>query len=176
MSHGGNGNGYNSSPGDEHVDLSSVYSIASTAHDLVLEHGRQFPNYRYMSSPFPRGDRIAEEHETLLHALLLRIFDDKLYTAPIEQPRNILDVRSGQHGLWAKTVAELHEDAQVTGFDSFTPDTEGRENLKFILQNFNDEWILDEVTQSYGKLDFIYARSLFGSSQNYPHFYKQCLE
>jgi hypothetical protein len=170
------GNGNNHSPRDEHIDLSSIYSITSTANDLVLEHGRQFPNYRYMSSPFPRGDRIAEEHETLLHNLLLCIFDNKLYTAPVENPRNILDVRSGQQGLWAKTVAELHEDAQVTGLDVFTPNTEGRENLKFILQNFNDDWILDEITQSYGKLDFIYARTLFGSSQNYPHFYTQCLE
>lgn len=171
-----NNNGNNHSSRDDYIDLSSIYSIASTANDLVLEHGRQFPNYRYMSSPFPRGDRMAEEHETSLHNLKLRIFDDKLYTAPIENPRNILDVRSGQLGLWVKTVAEIHEDAQVTGLDVFTPDAEGRENVKFILQNFNDDWILDEITQSFGQLDFIYARSLFGSSSNYPHFYRQCLE
>lgn len=170
------GNGGNYSPGEEYFDPSSIYSIASTANDLVLEHGRQFPNYRYMSSPFPRGDRIAEEHETFLHNLLLCTFDSKLYTAPLEHPQNILDVRSGQQGLWVKTVAEIHEDAQITGLDVFTPDAEGRVNAKFILQNFNDDWILDEITQSYGQFDFIYARSLFGSSQNYPHFYKQCLE
>lgn len=37
-------------------DFYSAYSLASTHADLVLEHGRRFPNYRYASQFFARGD------------------------------------------------------------------------------------------------------------------------
>lgn len=161
---------------EEEVDLSSAYSLASTANDYVLEHGRQFPNFRYGSSPFPRGDELATENELALHNLMLHLYDDRLFVAPIERPRNVLDVRCGQQSLWAKNMADVFPDAQVTGFDIFNIDSEGRQNLHFILQSYNDEWIMDEVHQAHGQLDFIYARSLFASSRNYPEFYRQCLE
>lgn len=101
---------------------------------------------------------------------------DRLYTAPIEQPKNVLDVRTGMNGLWARNMADMFPDAQITGFDQFVPSTEGRPNLSFILQSYNDTWILDEITQVYGKLDFIYARALFAGSEDYAEFYRQCFE
>ncbi|KAK5069452.1 hypothetical protein LTR64_008133 [Lithohypha guttulata] len=161
---------------DEDVDYRSAWSLASTHADLVYEYGRRFPNYRYGSQPFARGDELASRNERVLHLLMLHLYDNKLYTAPIEDLRNVLDVRCGMHGLWARNMADLFPEAQVTGFDQFIPDTEGRENLSFILQSYNDSWILDEITEVHGKLDFVYARGLMAGSQNYPEFYKQCFE
>lgn len=161
---------------EEEYDFGSVHSLASTAHDMVEEHGRRYPNYRYGSSPFPRGDHLAEENEYALYNLTYKVYRGKLYLAPIEQPQNVLDVRCGQNGLWAKSMSDTYPDAQITGMDVTTPKTEGRPNLEFCLQSFNDEWILDEVLQIHGKFDFIFAQSLFGSSQDFPTFYKRCFE
>jgi len=161
---------------DEELDISSAYSLASTAEDLVLEHGRRYPNYRYGSSPFPRGDRIAEENEFALYNLLFALFKGRLFLAPVEQPKNILDVRCGQAGLWAKNMADTFPDAQVTAMDLTLPRPESHPNLEFYLQSLNDEWILDEVLQAHGKFDFIFGKSLFGSSQDFPLFYKRCFE
>lgn len=161
---------------EDEYDLSSVRSLASTAHDMVEEHGRRYPNYRYGSSPFPRGDLLAEENEYALYNLTYKIYRGQLFLAPVAQPQNVLDVRCGQNGLWAKSMADMYPDAQITGMDVTTPKTDGQPNLEFCLQNFNDEWILDEVLQAHGKFDFIFAKSLFGSSQDFPAFYKRCFE
>ena len=157
------------------MDWSSAYSLASTSAEYMIEHGRQFPN-RDGTSPFPRGDQVAKENELALHNLMLYLFDDRLYNASIEKPRNVLDVRCGTRGLWAKSMADWFSEAQITGIDIFPVDTEGRENLQFLIQSHNDQWILDEILQQFGKFDFIYARHLFASSRNYPELYKQCLE
>lgn len=164
------------SPEEDDDDLATAWSLASTAQDLVQEYGRRFPNYRYGSQPFARGDDLSVQNERAYYDLILHVQEDKLFTSPIANPRNILDVRCDQQGLWAKNMADLYPEAQVTAFDVFVPDAEGRQNLEFILQSYNDIWILDEITHAHGPLDFIYARSLFAGSQDYPHFYKQCLE
>lgn len=161
---------------DEELDMSSAYSLASTAHDLVIEHGRRYANYRYGSSPFPQGDKIAEQNEIDLFNLIFTVYRGRLFLAPIEEPRNVLDVRCGQGGLWVKTMADKYPEAQVSGMDVTMPETEGHPNLEFFLQNFNDEWILNEVLQAHGKFDFIFAKSIFGLSQDYSLLYQRCFE
>lgn len=160
---------------DDATDLSSAFSLASMSADYMIEHGRHFPN-RDGSSPFPRGDDQGRANEIALHNLMFQLYDGRLYAAPIQRPRNVLDVRCGKQGLWAKNMADVYPEAQITGTDVFPVDTEGRDNLEFIYQSYNDQWILDEILQQYGKFDFIYARHLFATSQDYPDFYKQCLE
>lgn len=168
--------GERSPPFDEdEMDFASAYSLASTSNEYMIEHGRHFFS-RDSSSPFPRGDQVAKENEIALHNLMFHLYDNRLYEAPIQQPRNVLEVRCGTQGLWAKSMADVFPDAQVTGMDVATPDTEGRENLQFVEQSHNDQWILDDKLQQFGKFDFLYARHLFASSRDYPDFYKQCLE
>ncbi|KAK5093679.1 hypothetical protein LTR70_005678 [Exophiala xenobiotica] len=140
---------------DDDTDHSSAYSLASLPTEYMIEHGRHFPN-RDGLSPFPRGDDVARANELALHNLMFHL--------------------CGKQGLWAKNMADLLPEAQITGIDVFPLDGEGRENLGFVLQSHNDQWILDEILQQFGKFDFVYARHLFASSQDYPEFYKQCLE
>lgn len=165
-----------SSEEDDEYDMASARSLISTANDLVLEYGRRYPNYAYGSQLFPRGDAMADRNEMALHNLLLHLYDNKLFISDIESPRNILDVRCGTNGLWARNMADAFPEAQVTGLDVFPLRSEGQENLQFIMQNYNDQWILDEVIQAHGKFDFINARALFAGSRDYPAFYAQCFE
>lgn len=173
----GTGIGYSPPREEDDVDFSSAYSLATTPDDLVLEHGRRYQSYRYGSSPFPRGDKLAIENEEWLHRLMLFLLDDKPFIAPlVNPPRNVLDVRCGMAGYWAKLMADSYEDCQVTGLDVSRVNNDGRANLDFLVQSYNDEWILDEVIQAHGKFDLIYARQLFATSNDFPQFYKQCFE
>lgn len=160
---------------DDDADHGSAYSLASIPTEYIIEHGRHFPN-RDVQSPFPRGDDVGRENELAMHNLMFHLYDGHLYEAPIQPPRNVLEVRCGKQGLWAKNMADVFPEAQITGIDIFPLDGEGRENLEFVLQYHNVQWILDEILQQFGKFDFIYARHLFASSQDYPDLYKQCLE
>lgn len=172
----GHGLGYNIFS-EEEIDLTSSYSLASTANDLVLEHGRRYPNFRYASSPFPQGDEVAQQHEIALHNAILFMLHDKLFMSPIEQPRNVLDVKCGKLGLWSRNMAETYPDAQVSGMDVTKPNFRDLENCEFVLQSFGDHpWILDEITQAYGKFDLIYGRHLFAGCTDFPLFFQQCFE
>lgn len=166
----------NDSPEDEEYDLASARSLISTANDLVLEYGRRYPNYTYGSQPFPRGDEMAIRNEMSLHNFMLHLYDNKPFISDIESLKNVLDVRCGTRGMWVKNMADFYPEAQVTGLDVFPIRPEGQENLQFIMQNYNDQWILDEITQAHGKFDFIYARALFAGSRDFPAFYQQCFE
>lgn len=167
------------SPEDEEYDeydLASARSLISTANDLVLEYGRRYSNYGYGSQPFPKGDELAIRNEIALHSLLLHLYDNKPFISDIESPQNVLDVRCGTQGTWSKNMADFYPDAQVTGLEVFPIRPEGQENLQFIVQNYNDQWILDEIIQAHGNFDFIYARGLFAGSRDFPTFYQQCFE
>lgn len=162
---------------DDELDQWSASSLASTSKDVIFQYGRRYPNYRDNATHFPRGDELARRNEAALHDLYLCLFDDKLFQSPIS-PSNVLDVRAGQLGLWSKNMADIYPSAHVTGTDAqFEPDTEGRENLSFIRHSFaQDIWVLDEITQIYGKFNLIYIRGIFGSQVDFPTFYKECLE
>lgn len=162
---------------EDDPDYWSASSLASTSKDVIFQYGRRFPNYRDNSSHFPVGDELARRNEESLHDLYLQLFDDKLFQSPIN-PQNVLDVRAGQLGLWSKNMADMYPEAHVTGTDAqFEPDTEGRENLSFIRHSFaQDIWVLDEITQIYGKFDLIHIRVIFGSQLDLSAFYKECLE
>ena len=166
----------NDSPEEDDVDMASAWSVASTANDLVIQYGRRYPSYSYGSQHFPRGDALAIQNERALHLLLLHLYHNKLFTSGLENPKNILDVRAGHEGLWTKNMADAFPEAQVTGMDTLVPPTEGQENLQYILQDYNETWILEEVTRVHGQFDLIYTRSLFAGSKNYTAFYEQCFE
>jgi len=50
------------------------------------------------------------------HQLILRILDEELHKAPVEDPEAILDVGTGT-GAWAIDMADRWPRAKVTGID-----------------------------------------------------------
>lgn len=50
------------------------------------------------------------------HQLILRILNEELHKAPVENPRSVLDVGTGT-GAWAIDMADKWPKAKVTGID-----------------------------------------------------------
>ncbi len=109
-------------------------------------------------------------NEEVSHHLWLRLFDDKLYLAPIESPRRILDVGTGV-GLWANGMADLFEDAAVWGIDlSDARPPHLQPNLNFEVDDITKEWT------PRGLFDLVHMRSLFASIADWPFVYGQCFK
>ena len=99
-----------------------------------------------------------------------------MYTAPIEQPRNVLDVGCGT-GIWAKNFAAAHPNSTVTGIDLTPPTPETAEdaniaNCHFLKADAEGEWNFAKP----GSFDLIHARLLASGMQDWPKFYRHCYE
>src|SRR4051794_819893 len=90
---------------DDEVDSASIYSVASSAYNFRIEHGRRYHDYK-AGHPFPY-DAVSEENEILMHHMMLLLLNNKDYLSPIPESslRCVADVGSGL-GLWAEGVAE----------------------------------------------------------------------
>lgn len=143
-------------------------TLASTPFDFKFEHGRRYHAYREGSHPFPNDDLNAD-HEKIAHHMFLTLFSDRLYEAPIQHPKNILDIGTGI-GLWAEGVAEAHPDARVLGVDLTPPAPSVIPNLEFRVDDVTQSWTPDM------RFDFIHMRLLFGAIQDWPALYHQCYE
>src|SRR5579859_3732049 len=97
------------------------------------------------------------------HYLLRQVFRGN-YAAPIEQPRDILDVGTGT-GLWAREMATLFPSARVVGLDVTVPPADeraeagGREvrppNYTFVAGN-----VLEGLPFPDASFDFVHMRLL----------------
>lgn len=67
---------------------------ASSAHDYKYENGRRYHAYREGSYPMP-NDELNTEHERIAHAMFGLLLKDRLYLAPIEEPKNVIDLGTG---------------------------------------------------------------------------------
>lgn len=83
------------------------------------------------------------------------ILSGKLAGAPIDNPRNVLDIGTGT-GIWAQEFAEQYPDALVTGTDlSLIQPYPRTPNCQFILENSETaDWIYQEP------YDYVHLRSI----------------
>ena len=163
-----NASGYFSDESDN--GAASSRSLASSAHDFRFENGRRYHGYKDGTHIFPNDDLNAK-HEKYFHHLCLRLLEDRLYLAPLDRPKNVLDLGTGT-GLWAMDFADQHEDtAHVRGID-LSPVTrkEYQNNVEFQVDDMQEEWTYPV------KFDFIHFRSMFASISDWTALYKKCFE
>jgi len=121
--------------------------------------------------PFP-SDRKSAQTELVAHALFLRAFDDKPYIAPIEAPRNIIDLGTGT-GLWASLVADWFDGserplANVKGVDlAPLQESSVQPNLEFEVDDITKDW-----ASSY-TYDLVHIRLLWGVIDDWPKVYAE---
>jgi SAM-dependent methyltransferase len=103
-----------------------------------------------------------------LHYLAIQIvFQGKLFLAPIDDPRSILDVGTGT-GIWAINVADRYLSARVVGTDlspiqpKYVPP-----NVEFELYDMDDDWNMDD------RYDLIHTRNYYYSVRSWSKFYAQ---
>ncbi|KAK3369880.1 S-adenosyl-L-methionine-dependent methyltransferase [Podospora didyma] len=88
---------------------------------------------------------IKEEQDRLdfQHRVMSMILKNRLAWAPIQDPRNVLDIATGT-GIWTIEFAKQHPTAQVTGTDlsSIQPKHGLPPNVNFITrEDAEDEWL-----------------------------------
>ncbi|PNH60889.1 hypothetical protein VD0002_g6812 [Verticillium dahliae] len=134
---------------DEGIDNESFVSSTASLTSSMLE-------YRQLHGP---------------HHFITLLLGDKLYEAPIDEPKRVLDVGTGT-GIWAIDVADAHPAAEVTGFDIspiqpfWVPP-----NCKFHIDDAQLEW-----TYPPASFDLIHIRALYGSIADWPKLYGEAFK
>jgi hypothetical protein len=82
----------------------STRTQASSTHDYKYEHGRRYHAYREGLYPLPNDD-LNTEHEQIAHHMFGIMLQDKLYLAPIEKPKNVIDLGAGTGLCKSKILA-----------------------------------------------------------------------
>ncbi|EEY24012.1 UMTA [Verticillium alfalfae VaMs.102] len=118
----------------------------------------------------PNDDR-QNDGLDIAHHFITLLLGDKLYEAPIDEPKRVLDVGTGT-GIWAIDVADAHPAAEVTGFDIspiqpfWVPP-----NCKFHIDDAQLEW-----TYPPASFDLIHIRALYGSIADWPKLYGEAFK
>ncbi|KAL2223280.1 S-adenosyl-L-methionine-dependent methyltransferase [Thermoascus aurantiacus ATCC 26904] len=150
-------------------DEISNYTASLTSSVLAYrkENGRSYHAYcdgHYLGP----NDEQEMDRLDMMHEMMLTMTGRKLFLAPIgESPRRALDLGTGTAGYH---VADQFPSAEVIGNDlSPIQPNNVPPNLKFIVDNFEDEWV-------YGnkRFDFIHARYLAGSVKDFKRLLEQC--
>ncbi|KAF2214086.1 hypothetical protein CERZMDRAFT_66779 [Cercospora zeae-maydis SCOH1-5] len=148
---------------------SQTASLSESIYNYRKEHGRTYHAYKDGKYIFPNDEREADRLD-LQHHLLRITYANKLYFAPLQNPKRCLDVGTGT-GIWAIDFADEWPDCQVIGIDlSPGQPTVVPPNVRFIVDDAEDQWLDDE------KYDFIHARLMSGCFADWPAFIRQAYD
>jgi hypothetical protein len=122
--------------------------------------------------PYP-NDKKSADNERIAHEMFLKMCDDRPYIAPIETPRNIIDLGTGI-GLWASLLADWFDGgegrhyAMVKGVD-LAPQAESsvQPNLEFEVDDITKDWASQTL------YDLVHIRLLWGVVDDWPKVYAE---
>ncbi|KAK2753182.1 hypothetical protein FQN54_008008 [Arachnomyces sp. PD_36] len=131
-------------------------SITPSVKDYPHEHGRRYHGYRPGVYILP-NDEAEMARLDLSHLMFQKLLNDRLYLAPLESPKRILDLGSGT-GIWALEMGETFPNAEILGND-LTPIEPLRElpNVTFEVDDVEDLWVHNKP------FDFIFSRYMAAS-------------
>ncbi|KAL2202773.1 S-adenosyl-L-methionine-dependent methyltransferase [Sarocladium strictum] len=141
-------------------DVDSSESLSESVQTYPEEYGRTYHAYRagFTAYAFP-NDPPERERLSLQHATMTRLFEGKLYFAPLNEgfpPRRILDIATGL-GDWAIEIGDRFPNSQVTATDlSPIQPAEVPPNVTFFVEDSSEEW---EYTIPF---DYIHTRVTAG--------------
>ncbi|KAI0409127.1 S-adenosyl-L-methionine-dependent methyltransferase [Xylaria palmicola] len=146
------------------VQAQSSTSVTSSVYDFVNEHGRTYHRYKQGKYWMPNDER-EQERLDLQHMICLKVFNNRLSLAPIQEPARVLDFGTGT-GTWAIEFALQHPGSDVLGTDlspiqpEYVPP-----NCRFEIDDIEDEWIFST------KFDYIHGRHMVGSITDFPKLF-----
>ncbi|ODH52905.1 hypothetical protein GX48_00772 [Paracoccidioides brasiliensis] len=107
------------------------------------------------------------------HFIYCRVLDGRLHCAPLKRdPGRVLDLGTGT-GSWAVEFADQHPTTEVLGTDlSPIQCLSTPQNCTFEIDDFETEWPYPTRPQT-GLYDYIHAREITGSIQDYPKLFAQ---
>ncbi|KAG5296669.1 hypothetical protein I7I48_05565 [Histoplasma ohiense] len=144
-------------------------SISSDAEKYLgrMENNRRYHLYREGSYLLPNDDK-ENERLDIHHALVMTIMDDRLFLAPIKNPKKVIDLCTGS-GIWAVEFADMFPECEVIGNDlSPTQPSLVPPNLQFIVDDVEADWLYEDTP-----FDLIHARYLAESIRDMPRLLEQ---
>ena len=153
------------------IDLSSeTQSLSSLVMKFEFENGRRYQAFRAGMYAFPNDEEELNRMDLENH-LFLMLLGGKLHHAPLKSPQRILDLGTGS-GIWAVEIADQYPSAAVVGTDlSPVQPTMVPPNLKFEIDDFEQEWTFQKDS-----FDFIHWRLLLASVSDYPKLFRQAFQ
>ncbi|KAL4731991.1 hypothetical protein ACLX1H_000994 [Fusarium chlamydosporum] len=158
-----------SSLGDD--TSSSTASINSSILEYRTINGRTYHAERGDAQYWASNDNQASEALDIIHHTSSLIMDGKLYLAPIEAPKKVLDIGTGT-GIWAMDFGDEFPEAEVIGTDispiqpSWVPP-----NVKFEIEDFTLDW-----TFPANSVDLVHLRFLYGSVPDWFALYERAFQ
>lgn len=147
----------------------STASVSSSILAYRKLHGRTFHNYHGSEDYWGPNDEQQNEGMDINHHTISLALDYKLYLAPLDNPKKILDIGTGT-GIWAMDMADEFPDATVIGTDiSPTQSNWVPPNCKFEIDDASQPWTFEDNT-----FDYIHVRFMLGCFKDWVAFYKEC--
>lgn len=105
--------------------------------------------------------------------MLTLLLDHRLQCAPIQSPKNVLDIATGT-GIWAIQFAKQHPESNVIGTDLslIQPPADTLPlNVSFVKEDSEkDEWIFPEP------FDYIFLRLVYTCFDDYRALIQKCYD
>ncbi|KAI0892162.1 S-adenosyl-L-methionine-dependent methyltransferase [Annulohypoxylon nitens] len=149
--------------------MSSTASLSASILEYRTIHGRRFHSQRGNTDYWGPNDEIQANSMDLSHHTLTLLMGDKLYLAPIDNPKKALDVGCGT-GLWTIDFADAFQECEVIGTDiSPTQPFWVPVNLRFEI----DDCTAVPWTYPPRSFDYIHLRYLFGAIRDWDSLYSE---
>lgn len=101
------------------------------------------------------------------------LLDHKLHLAPVQSPKNVLDIATGT-GIWAIQFAKQHPESQVVGTDLslIQPPADALPpNVSFVKEDSErDEWVFP------APFDFIFLRAVYTCFDDHRALIHKCFD
>ncbi|UKZ78709.1 hypothetical protein TrVFT333_006455 [Trichoderma virens FT-333] len=125
---------------DETSEVSSTLSLSQSIFEVHEENGRKYAIWGNSNYIFPNDEQEQDRLVDLNHALFFWLGEYKLYQAPLDKLKNVLDVGTGT-GIWAIELADKHPEASIMGADMspIQPDMVPN-NCSFEMDDLRKEW------------------------------------
>ncbi|KAI4130919.1 MAG: hypothetical protein LQ347_003203 [Umbilicaria vellea] len=145
-------------------------SLASSITKYRYENGRRYHAYREGHYWQPNDEQM-NQLQNISHHLFLLTLDDKLFLAPLKDPKRVIDIGTGT-GIWAMDFADQFPNAKVIGTDlSPIQPPSPPVNLHFEIDDCCSPW-----TYEKDYFDFIHVCQMYGSVADWPAFYRESYE
>ncbi|KAE8328481.1 S-adenosyl-L-methionine-dependent methyltransferase [Aspergillus sergii] len=136
---------YPKPPGD-------LLSLTDSVPGYLIEDGRRYQKYLEGAYVFPNDEQELNRLD-MQHNMLKLVNNGRLYFAPLQDPKEMLDIGTGS-GIWPIEMAALFPNAEIIGTDlSPIQPTVVPENVRFLVDDAaEDNWLWEPDYFDYIRL------------------------